>query len=459
VTESTAVVILAAGAGTRMRSTLAKPLHPILGRPMIDYVAQAVAGIDADQVIVVLSPQLNQNDAVLTRLQGLFGNRLAIALQREPNGTGSALQAAAPFLAEHKLVLVVFADHPLLDTETVGHLIAIPLTTNAPLTLLTCQVDDPAGYGRIDRDAAGSVRGIVERKDDDPARRTGPAEVNSGMMAINGPWLNSVLGTLSVSPHTNEVYLTELAELAVRDGKAVQTVTGSRLVLEGVNTRAELAHAEDLIQEAVFARHLANGVSLVRARTSVIEPQVSIGMDSVILPGCMLLGATIIGANCTIGPHTILRNATIADGCTITSSAIEDSSVGTGSDVGPFSHIRNGSVIDPNVHIGNFAEIKNSHLHSGVRTGHVSYLGDAEVGARTNIGAGVVTCNFDGTRKHATIIGEDVFVGSDTMLVAPVILGDRSVTGAGAVVTRNVPRDVRVVGVPARPISPEGNRE
>ncbi len=453
-TKQTAVVILAAGAGTRMRSSIPKPLHKIAGRPMIDYVASSALAIEPTLAAVVLSHDLYANDDVLTHLQILFGNRLALAIQPEPLGTGSALQAAIPLVTEAETVVVLFADHPLLTGEVLQELVATPPTTDAPVTLLTCPLEDAAGYGRIARDDQGNVRRIVERKDDDPSLRLGLTEVNSGMMAIHGPWLQENIGNLTASSTTGELYLTQLVEIATASGKIVNTVTGSAATLVGVNDRAELATAEQAILNAIIADHQRNGVSFVRPESSVIERSVTIGQDTIILPGCILRGATHIASHCVIGPNTVLSDSTIEAHCVVQASWITESSIGSHSDVGPYSHVRGGSVVGPAVHIGNFAELKNARLSDEVRVGHFSYLGDVSIGTRTNIGAGVVTCNYDGVDKHETTIGAAVFVGSDTMLVAPVELGDRSATGAGSVVTKDVRPGETVVGVPAKPFGP-----
>ena len=310
-----------------------------------------------------------------------------------------------------------------------------------------------------DRNADGTIARIIERRDDDSEKRSGPCEVNSGAMVLSVPWLQSAIPRLTPSNATGEIYLTELVAIATNDGAGVDAHNGSAEVLVGVNNRAELAHAEALIIQQTIDQHMAAGVTFTLPLTSVVEPGVQIGPDSVILPGCQITAGSRIGANCVIGPNSVLANADIGDNCTISASWIEHSRIEANSDVGPFSHVRGNSRVGPDVHIGNFAEVKNSVIHSGVRSGHFSYIGDSEIGSGSNIGAGVVTCNFDGTNKHRTLIGENVFVGSGTMLVAPIELGDGSMTGAGSVVTHDVQADQRVVGVPARPISRKTTEE
>jgi bifunctional UDP-N-acetylglucosamine pyrophosphorylase/glucosamine-1-phosphate N-acetyltransferase len=325
-------------------------------------------------------------------------------------------------------------------------------SADAVVSLLTCTVEDAAGYGRIERDADDRIRRIVERKDDDPGLRRGSIEINSGMMALDVGWLSSAIERLMPSTATGEFYLTQLVELAVSDGRPVASVQSDPAGLVGVNDRLDLAHAESLLQERIQQQHMRAGVTLVAPQTTVIEHGVEIGPDTVVLPGCLVKSGTTIGSGCEIGPHTVLDRAWIGNGCRITASFITDSEVMVGSDVGPYSHVRGGAVISPGVHVGNFAEIKNSTLASGVRVGHVSYVGDASIGERTNIGAGTITCNYDGVNKHQTSVGSDAFIGSDTLLVAPVTVGDRAVTGAGSVVIRDVTAGERVAGVPARPL-------
>ena len=444
-------VILAAGAGTRMRSTLPKPLHPVAGMPMMGHVIRAVRSAGADEVIVVASPSIQLDE----RWHG-FTADVTVAVQDEPLGTGHALRSALPLIGDAGSLVVAFADHPLLSDSSLDALLSAQAEPGVRCALLTCVLDDAAGYGRVERDERRRVTGVVERKDDDPALRAGRTEVNSGMMALDAAWARQVIARVERSPTTGEVYLTELIRMAVDgaedDPWPVVAVQGSPEELVGINDRIDLAHADALMRTRIRETHMRAGVTMIGAASITIDADVTIAADSTVYPGSVLLGGTSIGSGCVIGPDAVVERSTIGDGCAVRSSYVVDSTMEAGSDVGPYSHIRGGSRIGERVHVGNFAELKRARVHPDVRIGHVSYLGDATVGARTNIGAGTITCNFDGVDKHETVIGEDVFVGSDSMLVAPLTLGDRSATGAGSVVTKDVAPGTTVVGIPARPI-------
>jgi bifunctional UDP-N-acetylglucosamine pyrophosphorylase/glucosamine-1-phosphate N-acetyltransferase len=433
-----------------MHSKVAKPLHTVAGKPMIDHVLAAASSIDLHSIIVVLNPTLAANDGLIGHLADDQPNRIEFAVQDQPRGTGDALRAALTSMVEADRVLILFADHPLLTPASVQTMLAEARASSVALLLLTCVLDNAAGYGRIERSEDGAITRIVERTDDTLELRAGPTEVNSGMMVVDSRWVRAAVDRLAASPRTGEYYLTELVELAVSDGLTVASVQGLPQELVGINDRVDLAHAEEIALRRVRELHQRNGVTLELPETIVIEAGVTIGEDSVIRPGSIIRAGSSIGVGCEIGPNSILSGARIGADCRIVSSLITDSTVDDGSDVGPFSHIRGNSVIEAGVHVGNFAEIKSSTLARGVRMGHFGYAGDASIGADSNIGAGAVTCNFDGVAKHPTVIGERVFVGSDTMLVAPVTIGDDAILGAGSVVTRDVAEGDTVFGVPAR---------
>ena len=421
---------------------------------MLSHVVRAIRSAGVDDVVVVASPAIQADPRWHEETR-----ELDVAVQPQPLGTGHALQAALPALPDDaETIVVAFADHPLLLPASVDALLGARSGKGVRVAVLTCVLDDPAGYGRIDRDAAGNVVGVVERKDDDAALRVGPTEVNSGMMALDAVWARGAIGRVAPSRTTGELYLTELVRLAVADalggtdGWPVVTVPGTPDELVGVNDRVDLARVDELMRSRIREGHMRAGVTMVGPGSITVDTDVEIGPDTTVYPGTLLLTGTRIGAGCTVGPNAIVERSVIGDGCVVRSSTVVDSTMEPGSDVGPYSHLRGGTLLGERVHVGNFAELKNARLSADVRVGHVGYLGDATVGARTNVGAGTITCNFDGVAKHETTIGADVFVGSDSMLVAPVTLGDGSATGAGSVVTRDVAPGRTVVGVPARPI-------
>ncbi|MER3436376.1 MAG: UDP-N-acetylglucosamine diphosphorylase/glucosamine-1-phosphate N-acetyltransferase [Chloroflexota bacterium] len=446
-----ALIVLAAGAGTRMKSALPKPLHPVAGLPMVLHVLRAGAAVSPASTTLVVSPEVT---AIADRLDLPRG--IQIVVQHPPLGTGDAVRAALPFAHAARWLVVLYGDHPLLTGQMVRDLVAGARQSKALVTLLTCELDDAAAYGRIERDRYGRPVRVVERSDDDPSRRRGRVEINSGMMAIDAEWARSAIPKLSPSPSKGEYYLTDLVELAVLERATakgpwpVATVTAPPEVVLGVNDRVELARADSIIRERVRRHHMLNGVTIIAPETVLIDVGVEIGMDTTILPFTMIEGQSVVGSGCVIGPSASLKNAHIGNNVQVRASTIVDSAVGDHSDVGPYAHLRGGTVVADHVHIGNYAELKNATVESSVKIGHVSYLGDVRIGEATNIGAGTITCNFDGQAKHRTVIGPHAFIGSDSMLVAPVIIGAGARTGAGSVVTRDVPPGVTVVGVPAR---------
>jgi bifunctional UDP-N-acetylglucosamine pyrophosphorylase/glucosamine-1-phosphate N-acetyltransferase len=332
--------------------------------------------------------------------------------------------------------------------------------SSARLALLTATVADAAGYGRIVRDADQQPVAIAERRDDDPEMRIGPTEINTGLMALDAHWAREALDQLLPSEATGELYLTDLVSIAVSQARPdepwpVAVVGGDPDDALGVNDRADLARAELRAWERKRQRLMREGVTMRLPETVAIDEDVRIGGDTVILPYSQVSGATTVGSGCVIGPAAVIVSSRLGDRVIVRSSTVEDSVIADDADVGPYSHVRAGSDIGPRTHVGNFAEIKNSRLASGVKVGHFSYIGDAAVGEETNIGAGTVTANFDGARKHQTDIGARVFIGSDTILRAPISVGDDARTGAGSVVTKDVPDGATVLGVPARLIDPQ----
>ncbi|MCD4802231.1 MAG: bifunctional UDP-N-acetylglucosamine diphosphorylase/glucosamine-1-phosphate N-acetyltransferase GlmU [Anaerolineales bacterium] len=442
----TDVVILAAGKGKRMCSDIPKPLHSLMGKPIIHYALMSTAPLVKNNPVVILGHGAEQ-------IRQALGENLRYVEQGELLGTGHAVSQAESLLkGQSDLVLVTYVDMPLVRTRTLQQLIDTQKSNSGPMTLLTVHDEDPRGFGRITRNSDGNIQAIVEEADAS-AEQLKITELNAGMCCFDADWLWANLKKLPLSP-TGEYYLTDLVALAKNQDLYIEAVPAEDPEeLIGINTRVHLAEAGKILRRRINRELMLSGVSLVDPDTAYIEPDVIIGQDTVILPNTFLQGGTSIGTNCLIGPDTRIFKSQIGDFCEIEYSVIEESKVENGVDIGPFSHLRKGAHIGPGVHIGNFGEIKDSYLGEGTKVGHFSYLGNAQIGKDVNIGAGTITCNYDGKKKHQTVIKDGVFVGSDSMLVAPLELGENSSTGAGSVVTKDVPPDTVVAGIPARNIA------
>jgi bifunctional UDP-N-acetylglucosamine pyrophosphorylase/glucosamine-1-phosphate N-acetyltransferase len=444
--HNTAAVILAAGLGTRMRSRRAKMLHPLCGRPMLAYVIDAAVAATGGRPLVVTSP-------ATAAVREAFGDAVDWALQDEPRGTGDAVRAALAAMtgpaASVTEMVVLSADTPLLTAATITALVAQRRADRAAICLATTRPEDPEGYGRIVRDRAG-VAGIVEEKDATKAERA-IEEVNAGLYAFDATWLRARIGALRPSPVSGEIYLTDLVALARADGRAVTALeVEDEMELAGINDRVQLATVEADLRWRILESHLLAGVSMEDPTTVFIDASVEIGQDVVLEPNVLLRGSTRVGAETIIGTGSQLIDAVVGERCVIRASVLESCSVEDEVTVGPFAHLRKGASIGRGAELGNFAEVKQSRLGPGTRQHHFSYIGDAEVGAGVNIGAGTVTVNYDGRRKHRTVIGAGAFIGSDSMLIAPLTVGEGAATAAGSVVTRDVPPGKIAVGVPAR---------
>ncbi len=441
-----AAVVLAAGQGTRMKSQSPKVLHPIAGKPMVHWALDAVSETGAQPIVLVVGHHADQ-------VRESVGARALFVEQTEQRGTGHAvLQARETLRGKADTILVTYGDMPLLKPTTLQQLVAQHTATRATITMLTLIADDSRAFGRIVRNAHQRVIGIVEEADATPAQLA-IKELNCGVYCFEADWLWSHLDQLKPSGKKNEYYLTDLVALAVAEQCAIETIVsrdGDEMI--GVNTRVQLAHAEKIMRTRINEKWMLAGVTLTDPATTYIDATVEIGQDTLIEPNTYLRGTTKIGARCRIGPNTIVRDSQIGDECTIVSSDITQASVEDQVQMGPFARLRSGAHLARNVRIGNYAEIKNSYIGEESHIGHFSYIGDTQMGKRVNIGAGTITCNYDGKRKHRTVIGDEAFIGSDTMLVAPVTIGDRARTGAGSVVTKDVPPDSLAVGQPARVI-------
>ena len=428
------VVILAAGQGTRMKSRLPKVLHPLGARPLLRHVVDTALELAADRVAVVYG---HGGEAVI---EAIGEPRVHWVLQDEQLGTGHAVTRAMPALDGVDRVLVLYGDVPLILPGTLRRLLRT--AGEGMLGVLTMELDDPAGYGRIVRDAEGAVQRIVEQKDAD-AEEQRIREVNTGILVVDRVKLDDWLGRLSNDNAQGEYYLTDIIAMAVETGTPVNTAAPEALwEVSGVNDRVQLAALERVFQQRQAVRLMREGVTFRDPARFDLRGSVVCGQDVTIDVNVIVEGQVKIGSDVTIGANTVLRDCELADGVTLLENCvIENAVVGAGSRIGPFSRIRPGTELARGVHVGNFVELKNARVADGAKINHLSYVGDAEIGQRVNIGAGTITCNYDGAHKHRTVIGDDAFIGSNTALVAPVEVGPGATIGAGSTITRDAPAD------------------
>ncbi len=425
-----------------MNSRTPKALHQVCGKPMAAIVSETVRAAGYGPIVVVVP---DASSAIVETL----GESFTYAFQSEPLGTADALLRASDAVGSHDNVLVINADVPLIQVGTLDDLGKAHIRSEAVVTMLTATVDDPAGLGRVVRDSAGMATSVVEHSEADEATLL-VREINAGVYCFRSDWLWDNLPRIQMS-RSGEIYLTDLIGKAASSEYEVATLgLSDPNEARGVNDRVELSDAESIVRERIREKWMRSGVSMQDPQSVYIDWDVEIGADTIIRPNTHIRGATLVGAECEIGPNSIIEHSTLGDRVKVIASVIEEATLESNVDVGPFSHIRPGTYIESEVHIGNFAEVKNSRLGRGTKSGHFSYIGDAQVGSNVNFGAGAVTCNFDGQSKHGTVIGDDVFIGSDTMMVAPVTIGDRSYTSAGSVVNKSVPPDSGAIGAPAR---------
>lgn len=450
---SLAVVIMAAGKGTRLKSKRPKVLHEIGGRPLLAHViAAATAVVPADHVYVVVGHEAD-------RVRGTVASTgVRFVEQTEQRGTGHAIQCARQAVAGFGSILVLSGDVPLIRPETIEGLWQFHQTEKAAMTLLTTTPPDPTGYGRVVRSAPGAaeVQAIVEQKALTPEQQT-IGEINAGIYAFQTKPLFAHLGKLAADNAHAELYLTDMARLLRAAGERVVAIEARdpEEVL-GANTLAELAALDNTLRAATAHRLMNSGVTIFRPETCVIDADVQVAPDTIIEPFVQLLRATRIGSDCRIRSYTVIENCTLGDSIEVRQNCVlADSTVSAGAKIGPFAHLRAGSQIGDNVHVGNFVETKKTRLKEGAKANHFAYLGDSEIGARSNIGAGTIFCNYDGVNKHQTHIGEGVFVGSNSTLVAPVTIGDGAYVGAASCITKDVPGGALAVGR-ARQVTKEG---
>ena len=445
-------VILAAGFGTRMKSQIPKVMHPLLGRPMVDWAVRSATEASGQPPVLVVG---HGREIVETHL----GDRAHYVVQEDLLGTGHAVMQVVPLLrGKADAVLVFYADMPMLGAATQRQLAAtfeagVAAGQRPAMSMLTVTRDDPQAFGRVVRNAAGDIVAIVEDAYCTPEQRQ-IKELNPGVYCFDAEWLWENLPKIQMNSK-GEYFLTDLVEMAVAQGRPVLGQDAPFDEVNGINNRVHLANVTQVMQRRIVEAHMLNGVTFMAPESTYIEDGVTIGADTTIWPGCILQGDTQIGRGATIGPNAQIVDSQVGDGCRVTYSVLEAARMDAHSEVGPFGHLRKGAHLAEGVHMGNFGEVKNSYLGPGVKMGHFSYVGDAQVGANANIGAGTITCNFDGEKKHKTVVGENAFIGSDTLLVAPVEIGAGARTGAGSVVTRDVPPDGLVYGVPARSPKPK----
>jgi bifunctional UDP-N-acetylglucosamine pyrophosphorylase/glucosamine-1-phosphate N-acetyltransferase len=445
-TGTLVAVVLAAGQGTRMRSRRHKVLHSLAGRPLIQRVLELIHGAGAHDIVVVLGHQADQ-------VRKALPESIHTIVQEPQLGTGHALQVAAERLRSFgaERLLVHYGDEALVRPETLQRLVATHVSAEAPIALLNARVRDPHGYGRVVRLAGGGVDRMVEEVDATPEERA-INEIWSGTMLLFTAWLWPNLENLPLSAK-GEYYLPDLVNIARAQGLTIEaTLTQDEEEVLGVNDRLQLADANAVARRRKIDDLLRGGVTIVDPGATYIEPEVTIESDAVIQPGCHLRGTTRIARDCEIGPNAYLVDTTVAAGSRVWFSVLEGAVVGERVSIGPFSHLRPGAVIEDEVTLGNYAEVKASRIGAGTQMHHFSYVGDAQVGERVNIGAGTITVNFSSEtgEKSRTVVEDDASIGSDTLLVAPVTVGSGAMTGAGAVVTHDVPAGEVWVGAPAR---------
>jgi bifunctional UDP-N-acetylglucosamine pyrophosphorylase/glucosamine-1-phosphate N-acetyltransferase len=445
---SAVAIVLAAGLGTRMKSAVPKVLHPLCGRPMLAYVLDAWAstddGSDGRHPVVVFSP-------AVAAILDAFVDQAVFALQDEPRGTGDAVTAALAVVpADAAEILVLSGDVPLVTGGDLESVLEARRQDDAAIALASVFAAEPAELGRVVRGEFGTVERIVEARDATPDELANN-EVNAGIYAFDATWLRRRIEALTPSAATGELYLTDLVRLAREDGRIVSAVgfeDDGRF--DGINDRSQLAAAEWTMRVRLNEAHMRNGVTMRDPSTVYLDWTVDLGPDVVLEPNVTLRGATSVGEGSIIGSGSQLIDATVGSQARVWASVVESSVIEDEATVGPYSHLRPGSVVGRGAEVGNFAELKNTRLGAASKQHHMSYLGDATVGEGVNIGAGTITANYDGSRKHPTTIGDGAFIGVDTMIVAPRDIGEGARTGAGAVVTRDVPPGKLAVGVPAR---------
>ncbi len=437
-----AAVVLAAGIGKRMKSRVPKMLHPVLGRPMLSYVIDAVRGTSAGKIVVVTGHGRGDVKESLGQAGVIF------AEQKTQLGTGHAADCARGELAGFKgNILILNGDFPLITSKSLNNLVKKHADGRADVSFLTADIADPSGYGRVLRNVNGEVEKIIEDKDASPVEKK-ITEINSGTYCVKSGFLWEALKGIGSGNRQKEYYLTDIIEIAKKSSRKVLGVKsrdGSEVL--GINDRVQLSEVEALLRKRINDSLMRSGVTMVDPGTTFVSPDATIGADTVIYPNTYIYGNTVVGRGASLGPGVWIEDSILGKGVKVRlSSYISNSRIGDNVTVGPFTHIRPEAEIMDGAKIGNFVEIKKSRIGSGSKVPHLSYVGDAVIGKDVNIGAGTITCNYDGFRKHETVIGDEVFIGSDTMLVAPLKVGRGATTGAGSTITKDVPEGALAIG-------------
>ena len=428
----TKALVLAAGQGTRMKSSESKVLHKVLGKSLVEYSILAAQGVGVEEVCLIVGHKAED-------VQKKLGDSVSYAFQKEQLGTGHAVMQALDFIEDAKEVIVLCGDTPLITKETLQTMLDFHREKQNAITVLSTHMDDPTGYGRIVRDEKGNLLRIVEQRDASEEEKQ-ITEINGGMYTFDGQLLKHALSKLNNNNVQGEYYLTDTIEILLNEGHRVDAIATSESDdIAGVNSRVQLASVTQVMKRRINEKHMANGVTFIDPENTYIEADVTIGKDTIIEPGCMIQGTTVIGEGCRIGYHSKLVNMTIKDNVDIETSVLTDSFVDEGTHVGPFAYVRPNSHIGKNIKVGDFVEIKNANIGDGTKISHLTYVGDADVGQNVNFGCGTVVVNYDGQKKHRTTIGDHAFIGCNTNLVSPVTVEDHAYTAAGSTITKTVP--------------------